>query len=257
MSVDIRDRLADLHIEITPETATRHRVAIEAELKSPSPTPVRHLGRRRRPTLILAIVAVVVLTAAGALAAETAVHGDPLFPVKQVTEWARTWIDPTVPADHRIEELESLIDRRANQDAITDQLRRAEDAVADVVDNDAVLVDRLNRARDRIVDVEVEDTPVSDQPARDDPPESDGSDRPSDSTLPPPERPSEGDEGGEDGGGDALDEGERDLGFPAAIPPLCRRAAASIEHGETIPRWVLRECRDYLPHPGDGTSDSP
>jgi len=248
MSVDIRDRLADLHIEITPETATRHRVAIEAELKSPSPTPVRHLGRRRRPTLILAIVAVVVLTAAGALAAETAVHGDPLFPVKQVTEWARTWVDPTVPADHRIEELESLIDRRANQDAITDQLRRAEDAVADVADNDAVLVDRLNRARDRIVDVDVdvEDTPVSDQPARDDPPQSDGSDRPSDSTLPPSENPNEGDE-----------EGDGDLGFPATIPPLCRRAVASIEHGETIPRWVLRECRDYLPRPGDGTSDSP
>lgn len=248
MSVDIRDRLADLHIEITPETATRHRAAIEAELKSPSPIPVRHMGRRRRPTLILAIVAVVVLTAAGALAAETAVHGEPLFPVKQVTEWARTWVDPTVPADHRIEELESLIDRRANQDAITDQLRRAEDAVADVADNDAVLVDRLNRARDRIVDVDVdvEDTPVSDQPARDVPPESDGSDRPSDSTLPPPENPSEGDE-----------EGDGDLGVPAAIPPLCRRAVASIEHGETIPRWVLRECRDYLPRPGDGTSDSP
>jgi len=248
MSVDIRDRLADLHIEITPETATRHRAAIKAELKSPSPIPVRHMGRRRRPTLILAIVAVVVLTAAGALAAETAVHGEPLFPVKQVTEWARTWVDPTVPADHRIEELESLIDRRANQDAITDQLRRAEDAVADVADNDAVLVDRLNRARDRIVDVDVdvEDTPVSDQPARDDPPQSDGSDRPSDSTLPPSENPNEGDE-----------EGDGDLGFPATIPPLCRRAVASIEHGETIPRWVLRECRDYLPRPGDGTSDSP
>ena len=256
MSIDIRDRLADLHIEIAPETATRHRAAIEAELKSPSPIPLRRMRRRRRPTLILAIVALVVLTAAGALAAETAVQGEPLYPVKQVTEWARTWIDPTVPADHRIEELDSLIDRRADQEAITDQLQRAEDAVADVADNDAVLVDRLDRARDRIVDMEA-DPPSSDQPVGDDPPESDGSDRPPDSTLPPPERRGDGDEGEQDGRGDALEGGEGDLGFAAAIPPLCRGAAASLERGETIPRWVLRACRDYLRQPGDRTSDSP
>lgn len=256
MSVDIRDRLADLHVEIAPETATRHRAAIEAELKSPSPIPVRRMRRRRRPTVILAIVALVVLTAAGALAAETAVHGEPLYPVKQVTEWARTWIDPTVPADHRIEELDSLIDRRASQQAITDQLQRAEDAVADVVDSDATLVDRLDRARDRIVDVET-DAPDSDQPGRDDPPESDNSDRPSDSTLPPSERPGDRDEGEQDGRGDALEEGEGDLGFPAAIAALCRRAAASIERGGSIPGWVVRPCRDYLPQTGDRTSDSP
>ncbi len=256
MSVDIRDRLADLEIEIAPETAQRHRAAIEAELKSPSPIPVRRMRRRRRPTVILAIVALVVLTAAGALAAETAVQGEPLYPVKQVTEWARTWIDATVPADHRIEELDRMIDRRANQEEITDQLQRAEDAVADVADRDAVLVDRLDRARDRIVDVEA-DAPNSDQPVGDDPPQSDGADRPPDSTLPPPERPGDGDEGEQDGRGDALEGGEGDLSLPAAIPPLCRGAAASIERGETIPRWVLRACRDYLPQPGDRASDSP
>ncbi len=256
MSVDIRDRLADLEIEIAQETAQRHRVAIEAELKSPSRIPVRRMRRRRRPAVILAIVALVVLTAAGALAAETAVHGEPLYPVKQVTEWARTWIDPTVPADHRIEELDRLIDQRADQEAITDQLQRAEDAVADIADSDAVLVDRLDRARDRIVDVGA-DEPSSDQPVGGDPPESDGSYRPPDSTLPPPERPGDRDEGEQDGRGDALEGGEEDLGLPAAIPRLCRGAAASIERGETIPRWVLRACRDYLPHPGDRTSDSP
>lgn len=255
MSVDIRDRLADLEIEIAPETAQRHRAAIEAELKSPSPIPVRRTRRRRRPTVILAIVALIVLTAAGALAAETAVQGEPLYPVKQVTEWARTWIDATVPADHRIEELDRMIDRRANQEEITDQLQRAEDAVADVAVRDAVLVDRLDRARDRIVDAEA-DAPNSDQPVGDDPP-SDGADRPPDSTLPPLERPGDGDEGEQDGRGDALEGVEGDLSLPAAIPPLCRRAAASTERGETIPRWVLRACRDYLPQPGDRASDSP
>ena len=255
MSVDIRDRLADLEIEIAPDTAQRHRAAIEAELKSPSPIPVRRMRRRRRPTVILAIVALVVLTAAGALA-ETAVQGEPLYPVKQVTEWARTWIDATVPADHRIEELDRMIDRRANQEEITDQLQRAEDAVADVADRDAVLVDRLDRARDRIVDVEA-DAPNSDQPVVDDPPQSDGTDRPPESTLPPTERPGDGDESEQDGQGDALEGGEGDLGLPAALPPLCRGAAASIERGETIPRWVLRACRDYLPQHGDRASDSP
>ncbi len=256
MSVDIRDRLADLEIEIAPETAQRHRTAIGAELKSPSSIPLRRMRRRRRPVVILAIVALVVVTAAGALAAETAVQGEPLYPVKQVTEWARTWIDPAVPADHRIKELDRLIDRRANQEAITDQLRRAEDAVADIADSDAVLVDRLDRARDRIVDVEA-DAPSSDQPVGGDPLGSDGSDRAPDSTLPPPERPGDGDEGEQDGRGDAREGGEGDLGLPAAIPPVCLGAAASIERGETIPRWVLRACRDYLPERGDRASDSP
>ncbi|GMQ86223.1 MAG: hypothetical protein BMS9Abin07_1796 [Acidimicrobiia bacterium] len=251
MRVDITDRLADLHIEIGQETATRHLAAIEAELKSPSPIPVRRVRRRRRPAVMLAIIALVVLTAAGAFAAENAVQGEPLYPVKQVTEWAQTWLDPTVPADHRIEELESLIERRATHEAITDQLQRAEDAVADVADTDAVLVDRLDRARDRIVDVETDDTPHLDHPASDDPPESEGTDRPSDTTLPPPERPGDGDRDEEKGTGETLEEG------PAAVPPLCHKAAASIERGETVPRWILRACRAYLPETGHGTTDSP
>jgi hypothetical protein len=100
------------------------------------------------------------------------------------------------------------------------------------------------------------DEPSSDQPVGSDPPGSDGSDRPPDSTLPPPERPGDGDEGEQDGRGDALEGVEGDLSLPAAIPPLCNRAAASIERGETIPRWVLRACRDYLPQRGDRASDS-
>lgn len=149
MNADIRDRMEGLRIEITPETAARHRATIEAELKSPSPIPARWVRRRRMPMVMLAVVALLGLTAVGAVAAETAIRGDLLYPVKQATEWVRTWIDPNVPANHRVDELERLIDRHADADAITDQLERAEDAVRDP-HVDTHVVDRLEEARDRL-----------------------------------------------------------------------------------------------------------
>ena len=132
MSVDIRERLSELNIEVSEGTTSIHLSAIAAELRSPSPIPPRHYRRRRLPIVVLAALLLVALTAAGSFAAEGAISGDRLYPVKQATEWMRAWIDPTVPAGHRIDELETLIDRRAAHEAIADQLQRAEDAVAEV-----------------------------------------------------------------------------------------------------------------------------
>ena len=174
MSIDIRERLGELSIEVSQETAEMHLSAIAAELRSPSPIPPRRFRRRRLPIVAVAAALLVALTAGGAVAAESAVSGDRLYPVKQATEWVRSWVDPTVPADHRIDELEELIDRRAAHEAIADQLQRAEDAVADVSVGDAVtdspLVDRLDAVRDQARDV-IDPAPmVSDQPPSDAPP---------------------------------------------------------------------------------------
>lgn len=235
MTADIRDRLAGLRIEIAHDAAVVHRGAIAATLRSPSPIPpIRR--RRRRMSMIAVVTAVlVVLTAAGALAAESALPGDRLYPVKQATEWVRSRIDPTVPADHRIDELEILIDRRAAHDAIADQLRIAEDAVAEAVTQDAVidspLVDRLDGVRDRIPpEPEPEQ---SDQPPPVAPPE----EEPAPEEKPPADRRDR--DGGEDGHEDRMTLKER-----------CMKIAAS-EEPVDVPPWMLRRCRQLLHQSGD------
>ncbi len=242
MSVDIRKRLSELNIEVSKGTTSMHLSAITAELHSPSPIPPRHYCRRRLPIVVLAAVLLVALTAAGSFAAEGAISGDRLFPVKQATEWIRAWIDPTVPAGHRIDELETLIDRRAAHEAIADQLQRAEDAVTEVSVGDAVvdapLVDRLDTVRDRVPTDIIEPAPVvPDEPVAE----------PSD-TLPP--RPDRDAGDADDGRGDAL--GERS----EHIAELCKKVAASDRRSEEFPAWLLRRCR-HLVAPPEDSSDSP
>jgi len=241
VSIDIRERLGELSMEISQETAEMHLSAIAAELRSPSPIPPRRFRRRRLPIVAVAAAVLVALTAAGAVAAESAVSGDRLYPVKQATEWVRSWVDPTVPADHRIDELEELIDRRAAHEAIADQLQRAEDAVADVSVGDAVidapLVDRLHAMRDQARDV-IDPAPrITDQP----PPNVD-----SDTPVPKPDR--------EPGDGPADDRGDVPGDREGSLDELCKKVAASDNRAEEFPAWVLRRCLHLLPPPNDSGS---
>lgn len=242
MSIDIEERLGELSIEVSQETAEMHLSAIAAELRSPSPIPPRRFRRQRLPIVAVAAALLVALTAAGAVAAESAVSGDRLYPVKQATEWVRSWVDPTVPADHRIDELEELIDRRAAHEAIADQLQRAEDAVADVSVGDAVvdapLVDRLDIVRDQARDV-IDPVPgTTDQPPSDAPPVGEP-----DPPFPQP---------------DAKDDrpGDRPADERDQIAELCKKVAASENRAEEFPAWALRRCRHLLTAPND-SSDSP
>ncbi len=155
MSTDLNDRFGTLRIEIGEATAARHHAAIAAELRTPSAIPPRR--RRRRGRLIaIATAAIIALSAAGALAAESTVPGDLLYPVKQLTEWVRAWVDPTVAVDHRIDELELLIERRATREQIDEQLARTEVAVRDT-EADQEVVDRFFTVKDRIDDLTVDD----------------------------------------------------------------------------------------------------
>jgi len=248
MTVDIQDRLAGLRIEILPETAAVQREAVLAELRSPSPIPPRRRSRMRLPVVVFAAVLVVALSAAGALAAESALPGDTLYRVKQATEWVRSWVDPTVPAEHRIDELESLIDRQAAREAMADQLTRAEEAVVEAGDaaGDSPLLDRLQHVRDRIPPAdETRDTLDRDIP----PPEHRDQ-------REPDERPRGDREHSDDRGGDAFGDGRpdgrvdrNDEASSATAAARCRAALAEDEPDRVplICRKLLSEHRVPMP----------
>ena len=82
-------------------------------------------------------VAFALLLPTAALAAEDAVPGDVLYPVKQSTEWVRSLIDPTVVQEHRVDELEIVIDRGAPIDVIVDRFDASVDAV-DELDSEPI-----------------------------------------------------------------------------------------------------------------------
>ncbi|MCP4247373.1 MAG: carboxypeptidase regulatory-like domain-containing protein [bacterium] len=80
-----------------------------------------------------------------ALAAESSVPGDALYPVKQVTERIRSLVDDDVVAEHRIEELEKLVAADAPAEVIADQVNRATEQV-DRLGSDHQLGSRLDQA---------------------------------------------------------------------------------------------------------------
>jgi hypothetical protein len=71
-------------------------------------------------------------TASLGLAAEGSLPGETLYPVKQVTETVRSWFDDDVIADHRLDELEITVERKAGDSVIADRLRDARNAVGDL-----------------------------------------------------------------------------------------------------------------------------
>jgi hypothetical protein len=146
---ELSDRLAGLQIDLDPVVAAVHLGRIATELQAAPALPTLPGRARRRVATLLAGAAILVLPAAAAVAAEGSVPGDILFPVKQASEWVRSLVDSTVAADHRVDELETLLDRQASFEVISDQLRDAEAAVADVSAGDPVR-DRLAAAQNRV-----------------------------------------------------------------------------------------------------------
>ena len=171
MNARLHDRLSALGLDVRPEVQTQHIATIAAALREPVETPhgVRAAALRRQLAAVAGTLALVGAPAA-AVAAEGAVPGDALYPVKRVTETVRSWFDDTVAADHRIDELETVVERGAGADVVSDRLEDAERAVTDL--GHPSVTDRLVRVRESLVGGE----PSVDRP-RDVP-----SDRPVDST---------------------------------------------------------------------------
>ncbi len=122
----LADRLRDATwTPISEESRAAHMDAIESALDAGTLTPPPRAYVRRRLAIAAMAAALFVLPTGMALAAESSVPGDALFPVKKLTETVRSWVDSDVVAEHRVDELAELLSRDAPQADIIDQLDRA------------------------------------------------------------------------------------------------------------------------------------
>ena len=147
MKATLHKRLSGLRVDVPTEVAARHAAEISAELMHPGPvTPPRRLRRR---WVLPVVVAAALLIPAAAFAAESTTPGDLLYPVKRTTEWVRSIVDSTINAEHRVDELEIVIERRAPINVVSDRLADAEQSV-EQSDGQRRLADRIDDARDQI-----------------------------------------------------------------------------------------------------------
>ncbi len=151
--MDARDpmnRLSSAYrIEVDSETRERHLAEVGAAVRAAPPAPVpTAFGLRRR--VAAAVAAIFIVAPAGmALAAEDAVPGDFLYPVKEITERVRSYVDRDIEATHRVEEVERLVFLRAPSHAVSRAVERAEAATLQLAES-ADLRLRLEWARRRL-----------------------------------------------------------------------------------------------------------
>ncbi len=113
---------------LSSENRASQLAAIESALgDSTQVVPIRS---RRRTRLLAVAAAILILPSGLAIAAESALPGDSLYPVKRATESVRGLVNPDIAAEHRVEELESLVAMDAAPDDIRSQLERAKAEVA-------------------------------------------------------------------------------------------------------------------------------
>jgi hypothetical protein len=144
-------RLRALRIDVDPDVAERQTVAMLSELRAAplvsSPVPVRTPRRARRRLVATLAATFALLVPVAAFAAEDTVPGDFLYPVKQSTEWARSLVDRGVAQQHRVQELEIVVDRGAPIAVITE---RFDASVAVVDEQESELMRRVEEARERV-----------------------------------------------------------------------------------------------------------
>ncbi|MEA3502351.1 MAG: hypothetical protein U9R47_06220 [Actinomycetota bacterium] len=157
---DPTERLSSAcRIEVGPETRERHLAELGAAIRMAPPAPVPvGFGLRRR--VAAAIAAIFIVAPAGmALAAENAVPGDFLYPVKGITERVRSIVDHDIEATHRVEEVERLVFHRAPLHTVTRALERAESATRQLAESGDLRF-RLERARERMQQQDEERQPA-------------------------------------------------------------------------------------------------
>jgi len=134
-------RLRAYEVEVDEAVARRHLAAIHsalAEADQATAPAIAFSPRRRLRHRAAAALAGLVLAGApvgAAVAAEGTVPGDLLYPVKQVTERIRSVVDHDIVAEHRVDELETLLDRGADEETLARQMTRARLALDEVGDN--------------------------------------------------------------------------------------------------------------------------
>jgi hypothetical protein len=194
MKQQLQERLAALHINIDETVAERHLAYVADELKNPA-APSRYQQPRRIKMGALVSATLLVLLPGAAFAADGAVPGDSLYPIKLAFERVLALVDRNIEAEHRIEELEILVDRAVPYEELFDGLQEADRSVQDRdVPND--LLDRLDVVRGRVANEYGPDRDIpplrdrSGEPGDGDRPPADdnsGQPRPSTTTAVPPE----------------------------------------------------------------------
>ena len=131
-------------------TRDRHIAEVSSAIRTAPPVPVPSgFALRRRVAGAAAAVVVVVAPVGMAVAAEDAVPGELLYPVKQLTERVRAFVDDDIAATHRVEEAERLVFRGAPIVEITRAVERAEAATSGLTE-DRLLGPRLESIRERL-----------------------------------------------------------------------------------------------------------
>ena len=143
-------RLSVYRIEVSEATRRRQLAAISVAVRTTPPTrTLRRPGFRRRWAGAIATFAMVIGPVGTAVAAEGALPGELLYPVKQMSERMRGVFDEDLAATHRIEELEVLLDQGSEASLILEAEQRAAAAVAALADA-GELDARLEQAQIRI-----------------------------------------------------------------------------------------------------------
>lgn len=147
---DPMDRLTSAYlIEVDPDTQERHLAEMSAAIRTARPAPIpAGFGVRRRIAAVVAAI-FVVAPAGMALAAEDAVPGEFLYPVKVITERVRSFVDHDIKATHRVEELERLVFLRAPLHSVRRAVERAESATVQLPESGELRL-RLEVARERL-----------------------------------------------------------------------------------------------------------
>ena len=147
---DPMDRLSSAYtMEVGSETKERHLAEMGAAIRTAPPAPIPvGFGVRRRIAAVVAAV-FVVAPAGMALAAEDAVPGDFLYPVKEITERVRSFVDDDIEATHRVEEVERLVFLRAPSHTVARAVQRAESATVQLSESGELRL-RLELARERL-----------------------------------------------------------------------------------------------------------
>jgi hypothetical protein len=108
----LADRLRGaFEIEMSETTRTRQISAISTALKDrPTQVPATlPIGASLRRRFAAVVAAVTILTpVAAAVAAESSIPGDVLYPIKQVSEDVRSVFDPSIQARHRLDEASEM-----------------------------------------------------------------------------------------------------------------------------------------------------
>jgi hypothetical protein len=182
---DALERLsAAYRTEVDEVTKERHIAEMSTAIRTAPPAPSSTgYALRSRVAGAAAAVLVVVGPVGMAVAAEDAVPGEFLYPLKQATERVRAFVDDDIAATHRVEEAERLVVRGAPIVEITRAVDRAEAATSGLIE-DRLLGPRLESIRERLRQQEEQERISADREESQSSSQPDESDSGSDNTEP-------------------------------------------------------------------------